>query len=466
MSLVHHNGYVIGSHSGAVFYEIKADTGAIVPARPFMEVPEPLLQVKKTPWAPWGANNLHPAILKCYLDNSGELRSIVKAKATFAINRGVLPVVGHYENNGEFIIDDVVDNDPEISDFIEESDLYTELYSLLKDHYGFGNFSGRFMLNKGRDKIARIRRDDIYEMRYKKMNDKNIIEAIMLCSEWERVKSTDDKRILEFPLVNYRNPQEDLRRIIDSNESIFEVAFTGRESDWGTKYYSNPDHYASRDWTNINIGVPKMKAAFYNNVLRPKYIIKIHVDFWQKFIFVDKESGQPKAYTYKEKLALRDAFFSDIDKYLAGMDNAYKSIFTEFFYDLSGGTPQKVQYIEIEAIEDKSIDGELLKDSSTSGSMIAFSMGWNPAINGGNLPSGPYTNSQGGSNVRESTLLQVMVAEPERKKMIRLLNIISRFNKWNEAHNGLKWIISSTIPTTLDTGGSSKPGVEGVPGEK
>jgi len=453
MSITAFKGVALGAKQVAAFYEVSAAGDVLTPGRQAHETPEPsLVNLSNTPWASWGTSNTHPIILKDLIDNCGELQAIIKSKATFAINRGVLPVQGKYNEKGEFVITKVID-DEEIEDFIEGSDMYDTLYSIAKDKYGFGNFAGRFILNLERTQIARIRRDDITEMRYARLNDKNIVDTLYLCSEWDRVLAVDDKRILNFPLINNRDALRSLQNIVENTKG-FEIAFTGREPDWNTKYYSDPDWYAARDWVNINIGVPKMKAAMYENNMRPKFIVKIHDSFWSKYVYIDETTGNPRDFTIEEQRQLREAWFTSVDAYLAGSKNAYKSIWTEFFTDPA--LNKEVCYIQIEPIEDKSIDGELLKDSSTSGSMIAFAMGWNPAINGGSLPSGPYTNSQGGSNVRESTLLQVMMAEPERRQLIRILNIVAKFNGWTKRYEGFKWVISSTIPTTLDTGGSSK----------
>jgi hypothetical protein len=457
MAIRQFNGLYVGESFVAQVYTA-SETGDVLPvAKQFLETTDPIDPKLITgPWHPWGSDNKFPLLLKKLIDNCGELQAIIKAKATFAVNRGILPVQGQYDSKGEFSITNVI-SDPEIDDFLDESNIYDQLYSMLKDQYGYGNFCGRFAFNLKFDKIARIRRDDITEMRYKKMNENNQIDGIYLCSEWNRVISEDDPRILPFELINLTNAQESLKKLAESK--VAQVAFTGREPDWNTKYYSDPDWYAARDWVNINIGVPKMKAAMYENSMRPKYLIKIHNSFWEKFIYIDPATGNQRDFTEDEKRKLREAWFQSVDQYLAGSTNAYKSIWTEFFADAVTG--QLVDYIKIESVEDKSFDGELLKDSSTSGSMIAFAMGWNPAINGGSLPSGPYTNSQGGSNVRESTLLQVMMAEPERRRLIRILNAVAKFNGWTDKYKGFKWVISSTIPTTLDTGGSSTPAVQG-----
>jgi hypothetical protein len=61
--------------------------------------------------------------------------------------------------------------------------------------------------------------------------------------------------------------------------------------------------------------------------------------------------------------------------------------------------------------------------------------------------------------------------EPERKNILRLYNLIKKYNGWDEQYKktGLKLepIIPATILTTLDTGAGTKPVMLGgnQPGE-
>lgn len=452
------DGIVMGSWEQHSFFAMEGPLNPL--PQPVKDTTDPNVLTNTGGLAKWGDDNQMPYKLRQLIDDCGELQSIIKQKATFAINRGVLPVQGEYNDKGEFVVTKVID-DEEIEDFLEESDIYNQCYAMLKDNYAFGNFCGRLLLDDTFKKIIRIKRDDVFEMRLEALGDKKRSEKLFLCSQWNLIKNVKDPKVLQFPLIDPVNMTESLNSLAEKES--YQIAFVGREPDWGRKYYADPEWYASRDWVNINIGVPKMKAAMYTNNMRPKFVVYIHTDFWEKFVFPKSDDGNTRSLSIAEKQQLKDVFYDNVNKYLSGGENAYKSLFTEYFVDPNG---EMVKYIMIESVQDKSIDGELLKDSSTSGSMIAFSMSFNPAINGGSLPSGPYTNSQGGSNVRESTLLQVMQAEPERQRLIRILNLVAKFNGWKKKYNGFKWVISSTIPTTLDTGGSSKPEITSVPQAK
>lgn len=88
-------------------------------------------------------------------------------------------------------------------------------------------------------------------------------------------------------------------------------------------------------------------------------------------------------------------------------------------------------------------------------------MHFNNAIIGGNQASGLYEQSQGGSNVRESVMLQVMLHELERQNVRRVMMVIAYFNGWKKKYPGLDFIIPATLLTTLDTGSSTKTAVTG-----
>jgi hypothetical protein len=116
--------------------------------------------------------------------------------------------------------------------------------------------------------------------------------------------------------------------------------------------------------------------------------------------------------------------------------------------------------IDIKVIDDKFKDGALLPDSTAANSEIIFSMMMNPALMGNGQPGGPYSNNAGGSNVRESYLVQLMLMEAERKEIARELWIVSEINGWNKKYNSatqrLVWRFPSGLLTTLDTGKSTK----------
>jgi hypothetical protein len=452
-SVVMKNGIGYSEHSGARYIDMSAvlTTETLINNPITPTIPEDRLKVM--PWSPWGCNNLLPYEMATDIGNCGILNSIIDGKARFALCNGIVPVITRRdETTGQLVIDQYV-TDPEINDFLDSNNTFFHLYGWLKDLIGFANGVARFGLNKKKDpKIVLFQRDDVTEFRYSKKNAKGIIDDIWMSAEWNKVRGKDDPRLFSVPLLNPNNPYADLDRKVAGGKG-FEYAMTFRYPGWNTHYYSTPLWYAALKWVKIAQGVPEMKAAMFENSIHVKYIVVINEKYWASAFGPDW-----KKYTEDQKKQKRQDVYDDIDKFLVGSKNAYKSIFTSGYRDADGNL---VTDIEIKPVEDNTKDGKLLPDSAAANSEIAFALLFNPAIIGASLPSGPYTNSQGGSNVRESVLVQIILHELERQYIRRIMMVPARFNKWTEKFPGLDFIIPATVLTTLDTGAGSKQVVTG-----
>lgn len=137
-----------------------------------------------------------------------------------------------------------------------------------------------------------------------------------------------------------------------------------------------------------------------------------------------------------------------------------------------------IPYVEITAIDQKIPGGEFLPDSGAANSEILFALMINPAMMGAGNPGGKaYGDTSGGSNVRESFLVQIMVMEAERRLNASVYNIVKKFNGWSKKLEQSRTIVSGTgastpqskivkprlvfryptgLLTTLDTGKSTK----------
>lgn len=462
MSVLMINGIGYGSRSGAFMI----DMSALQPATPIPQTAPSQLITTNSPLAPWGANNHLPKEMITDIESCGILNSIIDSQARFAIGEGVQWAYTRKDAGGK---KEVVEfcNVQEILDFMEDNNHYNQEYALARDMIGLGNGVVRYMLTGDRNKIAAFQRDDVSEMRLRQMDEKGKIANIYLCAEWDKVNTINDNRIIAVPLLNFNNPLNDLRK----REAGYQFAMCFRYPGWNKKYYSLPLWYAALKWVKIAQGVPAMKAAIFENNFRPKYQVVFYKEFWDGLVIpVGKDSDGKELgknfndYTEGEQLSLKQTVYNQVEDYLMGNDNAYKTIFTDGWVDVQSGKAFK--HIEIIPIENKTADGELLPDSAAANSEIAFSMKYNPAILGASLPSGPYTNSQGGSNVRESVAVQIITHEAERQHIISLYNFIKRYNKWDVEYKKegltLEPIIPATILTTLDTGAGTKPVMMGA----
>lgn len=445
------NGIGYGKH--AVIYD-----QSLLPAAPAAKPIEEttILTLSAFAYVPWGPQNTDPIKMVEDIEGCDILNSIVNSQARLALGQGVLWGYTRRDKDGSLIVDDIPVI-PEIDDFMEENNHYFQEHGWMKDLIGFNHQVMRFVLNKGKDKIVLFQRDDITELRYEKMNNMGIPENVYLCAQWEKAPTLSDPRVLKFPLLNPNYPLTDLR---DKAPSASEFVMTNKAPTWHKKYYPRGDWQSSQDWIDINKKIPKMKAAMFTHNFRPRYQVTILQQFWENRYENDVNGKSWQDYTDAEKDAIRQSVYDDIDKHLGGVENHGKAVFVDGYYDQATG--KTYSEIEIKPIDDAIKEGNMLPDSAAANSQIAFGMKYNPAIIGASLPSGPYTNAQGGSNVRESVTVQILIHEPERQMICRNYNLVKRFNGWDKTYPKpnlkLEPIIPTTILTTLDTGSGTSSG--------
>lgn len=452
-NVVIRNGIGFSEASGARYFDMAAAISTEDRIKNPVKSVIPEDKQPSMPWAPWGNNNLLPMEMADDIETCGILNAIVDGKARFAVNNGLQPVITEVsKETGQRVIKEYV-SDNEILDFLDDNDSFFHVYGWMKDLLGMAQGICRFGLNKAKKpKIINFQRDDVSEFRYQKKNAKGIIENIYLAAEWNRIRGVDDKRLISVPHLNPYAPAFDLEKKVQAGRG-YQYALTFKYPGWQRHYYSMPLWYAAHKWVKIAQGVPEMKAAIFENSIHVKYIVVIHEAYWEKAFGPDW-----KKYTEDQKKKKRDEVYDDIDKFLVGSKNAYKSIFTNGYRDHQGKTWTE---IEIKPVEDNQKDGKLLPDSAAANSEIAFAMHYNTTIIGGNQVQGPYDKGNGGSNIRESILLQVIHHELERQYVRRALMVPAKFNGWTEKYPGLDFIIPATVLTTLDTGAGTKPVVTG-----
>jgi|GEM_PF-2845786 len=419
------------------------------------------LNILSLPYIPWGADNRTPLTMLQSLEGCGILNSIVKSQARMALGGGVQWAYTTKNKDGSTVVEEIP-SIPEIDEFMEDNNHYFHEWGWMEDLKGYNNGAARYVLNsEKKPKIVSFQRDDISELRYAKMDDNGLSNSIFLCAEWDRVTNAEDKRVIKVPLINSNQPIKSITDYAAAGEK--QLAITFKPPTWNKKYYPMGAWQTVQDWINIERKIPKMKDAMFDHNFRPRYQVTIFEQFWENRFNGDGDSKNWEDYTDKEREALRQKIYDGIDEHLTGVANHGKAIYVGGWYDMATG--KSFSEIDIKAIDDLIKEGDMLPESATAISVIAFAMMYNPSIIGASLPSGPYTNSQGGSNVRESVTVQILIHEPERQLILRNYNIIKRFNEWDKQYvkSGLKLepIMPTTILTTLDTGGGTKPAIPG-----
>lgn len=403
------------------------------------------------PWSPWGSNNLLPNQYICDIKNTGVLNAIVDGKSRFAMCQGMVPAIVHTDpTTGMRTIDKIID-DPEITDYLDMNDHFNNVYGWMKDQVGFNWASTRYVLNENGTYIATFQRNDITQSRFGKIDPvSRRSEKMYYSANWDKVGTNPkDNRVYSIDLLNNANPVAHLQQL--AAKGVREVDLVLKNPGWGEYYYPTPMWMAAYRWVKIAQGVPEMKAALFANAMRPKYMVIVHEEYWINQYEDYDTWDQDKQDEMWEKL------LDDMSSWLIGAQNAHKTIMVNGYRDEKGTYTD----IEIIPIEDNTQQGELLPDSAAANSEIAIAMNFNLVISGGNQKAGAYAGNEGGSNVRENTMMQTIIHEVERQKVRQFMNVIKYFNGWNKKYKGMEFIIPQTILTTLDTGGSTKPVVTG-----
>jgi len=105
-------------------------------------------------------------------------------------------------------------------------------------------------------------------------------------------------------------------------------------------------------------------------------------------------------------------------------------------------------------IEDKFKSDEYLPQAAASNAEIFTSLNINPAVKGLSLSGGPYSNSGGGSDIREAFLIDNALAFLSRHEVNAPVEMMARHNF--KLDDDIKIKDRSIILTTLDSGCGTK----------
>ena len=406
-------------------------------------------QSAPSPWAYWGDDNRLPITMADHIENCGVLSAALDAKARIAAGKGIQPFfLNNVDNDGKEELEWV--NDSEILDWLEANNLFEKSLDFSFDKNAYGWRCGSFILNRKRDKIDRITRKDVFEVRLqKKSRATGFINSIYMCADWPSYSGSgfDKNNHIQLPALMEDFELYDLM----GKTSGFEFAFIDRRRRNGRQYYPIPLWYAAKEWVKVARSVPSHKNTMFSRQIQLQYLVTISTLYW-KNLYSNWEIMDAD-----KKREIVNSKYDEIDTWLSGSGNAYKSMFCFSYIDPITG--KEIADIKIEVLDDKVKDGKLLPDSAAANSEILFALMVNPALMGAGQPGGPYSSNAGGSNVRESYLVQMMLMEEERKMNISHMNLIKKFNKWDEKYPNRQLVFrhQSGLLTTLDTGKSTKP---------
>jgi hypothetical protein len=375
----------------------------------------PPYDLSPSAWSRWGDSNLFPQeVLIDINKNSVALRALDKRKRVH-FGRGIIA----YRETASAEGGDptrVPVTDPEVVEFLRLNQVNLIWPDLIMGLETFANGWLEFVLNKGRDRINRVFIKDPAYCRLSKMDNANKIPAVYYSAQWEMNPSFDNVKVVSLPMYDaskynglvYADPQFAMH--------IFYRSFN-------KSFYHLPLWNAVRvnKWMYIANIVPTLKAAIMRNQMTIKYHIQIPDDY-----FTNRYPSPD--YTKEQREAKRVEVLTEMDGFLADVENSGKAFISWAFYNRV-----KQDYLtgwKIEVIQNKLDNTAYLPDSQAANSEILFSIGVDPCLIGAGNP-GESIGAGSGSDKREAYWMLNADMGTDRSVTLAPLYFIRDFNRWD-----------------------------------
>lgn len=360
------------------------------------------------------------------------------------------------------------DTNEELQAFIENNDLHKTYLEMAGDMSLMSQCFCELQLNQRQldenkrpvptsrwdPKIVGIKPRSVFTTRLERMDRQYRINYAYMSNQWldsTQTLTETDRRIAAVPYLAADTAVADLNRHVREarqqrvSRKNRPTRFIMSPRDFGGPYY------ADALWHSIFAG-SIFEYAF--TIVDDRLTRKRNSNIIGRVIYIHQEylkhlytqQGENKSKTMAQ---IQQEVFTDINRWLSNPDNAGQALISAVFTGLDGKEHKAWEIVEIESKANSQAQAEKTELQEIS-SIIFFAMGLDSKLIG-NTP-GDATSS-GGTDLRERFLVKQIQFAPLQQLMLRPLEVISKFNKW-DSH--LVWQIDREVLTTLD---NSKTGV-------
>ncbi len=360
----------------------------------------------------------------------------------------------------------------EVQKFIEDNDLMQTYLNIAGDMALMSQCFAELQLNQRQldkdgkpvatsnwtPKVIGLKHRSIFTTRLERQDNNYRINYAYVSNRWldptqDRTAQTGElnQEIAAIPFLPATSAVKDLQRKVREARQR-----RVSRKDRPTRFIMSPrdfggPYYADALWHSIFAGsIYEYAFTIVDDRLTRKRnsniigrVIYIHQDYLQGLW---KQQGDKKT---KSQAEIQSEVFQSVNTWLSNPDNAGQALVSSTFTGSDGKEHKAWEIVEIESkMNDKASAEKTELQEITS--IIFFAMGLDSKLIG-NTP-GDATSS-GGTDLRERFLVKQIQFAPLQQLMLRPLEVISKFNEWDEH---LVWQIDREVLTTLD---NSKTGV-------
>ena len=218
-------------------------------------------------------------------------------------------------------------------------------------------------------------------------------------------------------------------------------------------YYQLPAWDGARlaGWVEIAAKVPGLIKLLYNKATR----IRTHIEIPDTY-FADKYGTEVwENKTEPEKASAKKDLLKEMQDFLTGEENAYKTLIT--FFKVDTHTQNDYGHVKINPVkDDNGLDKDLIISSAANVELLT-ALGVHPTLFSAGMPGATHKSGGGsGSDIREAYLVYTSLLHLERQAILEPLYLARDYNR--EVGGIVEWEddivfrFRDTILTTLDKG--------------
>ncbi|HAN19622.1 MAG: hypothetical protein A2X13_14720 [Bacteroidetes bacterium GWC2_33_15] len=378
-----------------------------------------------------------------YLRKSPALRSGIDYKIALHVGQGLYAVkVTDYNQDGSEITEPYFN--PALDKFINSRMITKYRADAYQNLFEYAMAFPQIIMNKSGNTFATIKSIDAPWCRFTK-KENGVIKKCLISSLWPDVSGKEDYEVVD--VIDLEGTEDE---ILARAKELKNFIYPLNKNTTGNIYYQLPSWDSARECKHLDISIKIGEFLMYmfDNQMSIKYHIKIPYAYWdKKYPKEDYVSNEQKT----ERKAKIQADLDAVEQNLTTTKNAKKAIITHFELNPQGKPEEKW---EIDVIEDKFKSDEYLPQAAASNAEIFTSLNINPAVKGLSLSGGPYSNSGGGSDIREAFLIDNALAFLSRHEVNAPVEMMARHNF--KLDDDIKIKDRSIILTTLDSGCGTK----------
>ncbi len=362
---------------------------------------------------------------------------------------------------------------PELHDFIQRNNLAQTWLALTLDQELFGISFPELQLNQQEldkdgkpvstdqwhPKVIGLSHRSCHTTRLERMDNHNRINYVYCSNRWLDAPFVDlgnvQQNIYALPCLNMASPLVSLEEHV-RNARQSRVSISKRPTRFilpsvyptaGRPYYPTPawhSIFGGDIYEYISTIISDRLSRKRNSSIIGR-VIYIHHDYLKQLFTQAGITGDAKKMD-----EIRQKLFSQINTWLSNRSNAGQSLLAFTFTGTDGKEHKSFEIVEI-AANNKSAADANEKETAEISSVVFMAMGLDARL----LGSSPLSlvGSNGGTDIRERYLLRLILKSPTQNIMLKTLDVVSSFNKWDKH---LVWQIQREVMTTLDR---SKSGV-------